>query len=166
MAYAQLADVLARAGRVAVAWDATTDPGYPAIERFLDDAAAEIDALIAGARFTVPVTADPPLGSLRKINAVGALAAAIAATFPSGGNDAATVLGTRAQADYDAAMARFEDGTHPALVFLDSATESALATDFWSENPNYGLYPGTAADPYGRYQNPWLAPTIRRGEAF
>lgn len=159
MGYAVLADVLARAGRVAVAWDATTDPGYPAIERFLDDAAAEIDALIAGARFPVPVTSDPPLGSLRKINAVGALAAAIAATFPSGGNDAAAVLGTRAQADYDAAMARLEDGTHPALVYLDSSTDSALATDFWTENPNYGRSPLPV-------ENPWLAPSIRRGEAF
>lgn len=164
MAYAEIADVRARAGRIAPAWDQSTTPGEADIERFLDDTASEIDAVIGSFGFTVPITDDPPVGALRRVNALGALSAALVATFPAGsGAEAVTALREQVSAEYDAEMTALAEGKHAVIVFLEAGTSAPGATDFWSENPDYRRNLG-----YGDILalNPYLAPSFEKGDPF
>lgn len=169
MAYAEVADVRARAGVLAPAFSQGL-VSDPEIERFLDDAAAEIDALLARHGIGLPLTDQVGIVALRHLNAVGALATALVAKFPgTSTKDDAGQARARAQKEWDAAMGpdgTMTLGTYPAVAYLLSGDTAALPTDFWSENPDYAK-PGSAyVNPDSDTVNPYFAPFFARTDKF
>lgn len=176
MAYAELGDVLARAGRLRTAWDETTDPSTSEIESFLEQTAGELDAAIGARGYTVPVTDPVAARALIGVNADRALLLAIRATWPGGrGGDSVRDLldDVRGRVSaYDAALA---SGNLAALLYLSasgSAAQDGGASDFWSrEGADYayweafaGAWPNRwAADPWGvpASQTPIFTPERR-----
>lgn len=174
MAYAELKDVKARAGRLRSAWDESTDPGDAEIERFLIDVSAEVDAFIGSAGYAVPVTDPVAAPALRSLVADKALMLAVEATWPGGsGPDAVRDLHARLServAGYDRQVAA---GSLPALLYLSSqtgATEEGGAADFWTnEGADYEYWVRlTSVWPRFWTTDPWglpasAQPEFRRG---
>lgn len=162
MAYAEVADVRARAGVLSPAFN----QGFVAeaeIERFLDDAAGEIDARVATAGFATPLTDVVATNALRALNADGALVVAIAAKWPDG-NDGAKTLLERASKRWEAGLEALASGEATVLEYLSSLVSSPGSTDFWTENPGYGRVGDPSVDPLTT--NPYLAPGIARTDRF
>lgn len=162
MAYAEISDVLARAGRLRGAWDESTDPSTSEIEAFLEQAGGELDAAIGSRGYAVPVADAIAQKALIGVNADKALLLAIQATWPGGGGDNVRELLTdvreRVRA-YDAAIA---SGNLAALLYLSATATTGSdpggGSDFWSrEGADYdywtrfvGYWPAlAAADPWG-----------------
>lgn len=161
-AYAELVDVLARAGRLRTAWDESTDPSTSEIDGFLEQTAGELDAAIGARGYNVPVEDAVARKALIGVNADKALLLAIRATWPGGrASDAVKDLlddVTRRVAAYDAALAA---GNLAALLYLSATATGAAeggASDFWSrEGADYdywerfvGYWPAAAyVDPWG-----------------
>jgi len=161
--YAAVAHVKARAGHLARAWGESTEPSDADIEGFLADVAGEIDAALAGLGFSLPLSATSAV-ALRGMNADGALLLALDATWPSGeGPSAATELQKAVRSRYEKSWDRLLDGKHPATTAVEIESDPALAaTDFWQENPDYGL-PGSGWFPPERDPNAALDPAVLRG---
>lgn len=133
MAYAQLADVKGRAGALADAWSQDSRPGDGDLERYLDAAAAELDAYIGSAGFGTPVTDLVAVAALRAVNADKALLVAIDATWP--GDPAVQQLRAAVAARVQAYDNEMASGSLPALLYLaaSSADENIEGgDDFWS----------------------------------
>lgn len=135
--YADVQDVLARAGVLAGAWDDSTTPGFAEIESFIRTTAREIDAGIGALGYPVPVTDPVAAPSLAGYNADKALLLAIDATWPgSSARDDVANLRTAIQARVDAADKLLTAGDLAAVLVLASeasSTQSGGAADFWSE---------------------------------
>lgn len=138
MAYADIAAVKVRAGRLSAAWTEASTPGDTDIEMHLEITVAEIDAVL-GARGVTPLpTTGLAAASLEGLNADMALVLMIDATWPGqGSTEGVEAIREQAIARRDAAWATLIDGTHPALIYTDSLTGAVSATDFWSEEPDY-----------------------------
>lgn len=165
MAYATVADVQARAGRLAAAWTDDSSPDTADIELLLRDVAAEIDARLVGRGATLPLD-ETASAALVGLNADGALVLAIEGTF--GGRDVgteveATLKGARAR--YQAGMKAIEDGKHAVVVYVDATSPSAGADDFWSSNPDYPLSESFGEDAF-RYEGVIPARWARRGQRY
>lgn len=176
-AYADLSDLLARAGRLRDAWDTTTKPTIAEVEGFLDDAASEIDAFVASRGFQTPVEDPVAAPSLRNATADMALLLALRATWPGGsGPDAVKDLLTDVSKRVDGYRAAMVDGSLPALLLLASqagATMQGGADNFWSEEgPEYEYWVRlTAYWPRFWETDPWgvpasMQPEFRRGQRF
>lgn len=134
---------------------------------------AEIDGFVrsvfSGLGLAAPADDSEAGLALRGLVADGALLLALDATYPAGeGPAAATELQERAAARYAASLALLLSGKHPAVLSVEATTgETAVpsATDFWSENPLYGLIPRELNDETW-WSNPHLDPTVGRGMAF
>jgi hypothetical protein len=166
MAYAELADLRARAGKVGVAWDLDTLPGDPDLDRLLDMAASEIDALLAARGYTVPLTDVTAQEALRSLNTAGALLKALGATMPAD-TTAADVRELRrdARTEWNDGLKALATGEAGVVAYLESLAGSPPgASDFWDENPEYGQ-PGTPFTDPG-VTNPYLAPTVCRTDTF
>lgn len=158
MAYADLPTLLARAGRLAPAWTTTSDPDTADLLRMLEDIAAEIDAQLAAAGVTLPVS-QATAAALAGVNADGVLVVAIPATFPQMGDTEMAIL-TEARARWERFLAAVTDGTYPAVrIIVTDAQPELVASSFWEKDVGY---------PYDTtlewWQRPDLAPAVFRGE--
>jgi len=160
VAYANLSAVTARAGALARAWTAESAPSFSDIEGFLDDVAAEIDALVAARGLTPPLAGSAAANALRGVNADGALVLALEATYPetSGPSSAAKTLDD-ARRRYEQAVEALTTGTHPAVAVLEASADAPSATSFWQQEPGYGQQTPTTDD-----LNPYTAPAFARGQ--
>lgn len=158
--YAEVADVLARAGRVSGAWSETTTPALSDLERFLDARQGEIDAALAGRGIAVPLTDETAAASLRSLHAAGALVLALPATFPNReGPAAAAELYAAVSQEWLRGLDAVMQGTHPAVSLAQAEGDGPQATSFFIENPDYGLY-----EVDEEFENPYLAPLWARSE--
>jgi len=174
VSYAQLSDVKARAGVIATAWSADTQPADADIERILQQVSGELDALLASKGYPLPILDQTALDALVSITADKALLLAIDATYPGGSSaisDLRANVLARVQA-YDRAVA---DDNLPALLYLGETSlgaEEGGAADFWTvdgQNDYYwSLYAGRlgvwpwAMDAFG--VAPTQSPAFRKGE--
>jgi hypothetical protein len=161
VAYAEISDVKGRGGRLSPAWSASSTPADFDLQRFIDDVAGEIDAVVQGAGFTAPATG-LAASALRGLNADGALLLALQATFPAGEGPAAAQEILRATEErYRASWERLIAGTHPAIIVLETDVGVGVlnASSFWTDEPDYGQ------EPYEERLeiNPWLQPEFERG---
>lgn len=173
MGYATFADVTARAGALGQAWHDGSDPSRADVERIIDQVAAEIDGLIAGSGFTLPLGDQTAIDSLVSINADKALLVALDATYvgdASHVNDFRSSVQKRVDA-YDNAIAAKDIA---AVFYLGSTAAGAQeggAADFWTvdgANDYYwSLYGGRlgswpwSLDPFGL--SPSQGPGFRKG---
>src|SRR5258707_16410 len=134
MSYATLDTLKSRAGVLARRWDDDTSPGTGDLQAFLDDTAAEIDAMVGGMGFTVPVTDPVAVAALSGWNADKALILALAATWPGGTGpqevkDALAAVQARVTA-YETAL---DKGGLAAIAYLRAQETNAAAgaANFW-----------------------------------
>jgi hypothetical protein len=162
-AYADASHVKARAGYLGGAWTEESEPAFQDLDGFVREVADEINAAISGLGYTLPTDGSAAALALRGMNADGALLIALDATYPAGdGPQAATQLQERIERRYEKAWERLLAGQHPATTVSEvSDSAAAGATDFWQENPDYGLVPADVEDVV--YPNPYLDPAIWRG---
>lgn len=165
--YAEVADVLARAGRVSPAWTETSTPALSDIERFLDARQGEIDAALAGRGVALPLTSETATTALRSLHAAGALVLAIPATFPNReGPAAAAELLQEVRQEWMTGLNSIVQGTHVTIGMLvgEGTVEAPLAESFWDQNPDYGEgVEGYREEDAG---NPYFAPIWERGEVL
>lgn len=153
MAYCELVDVQARAGDARRSWTTTSRPSLEEVDTLIDDAAAQIDALLSAHGHTVPVTATVPLEALREPNAEWALLKALEATPGAASQQQITALQERVAATIE----QLRDGTHPAVAALSSSSADE-ATSLTIEEPNY-LPTDNGLDA----RNPYMDPAVYRG---
>jgi hypothetical protein len=163
MAYATLDEVKARAGRLAPAWGATTDPSDTDIGGFLDAEAALLDAALEARGATVPATGTVA-AALEGVNADGALVLAIEGTWPGGkGNEETRAILEAAQRRYRDAWAAIRDGKHAAVqlaVESLSGKKGSEADNFWTAEPDYPTLTELLET------NAYTAPGFARGQRF
>lgn len=157
MSYADIASLRSRAGILADAWDATTVPKDPDdLQRYLDDAAAEIDAAVGGMGFSVPVTDPVAAAALAGWNADKALLVALSATWPGGeGPQAVSDTIKAVTARITAYEKALDAGGLAAIQYLRALEANAASgtANFWSTETDYSpwlddLYSGPVID-YG-----------------
>lgn len=164
MAYADVAALKGRAGRLAGAWTSTSEPSDADLERFLDAVAAELDAVFASMGFGVPIEDITAAGALEGLNAAAALLIAIDATWPGGAGGAeVAALRDDLRAQVKAAMDAIAAGTYQAVVVLTSGSAGQGANNFWSKEPNYGLLTTGFAD---RLLSVNMRPAVYRDSKF
>jgi len=165
VAYANLSELKARAGALGSAWTDTSTPGNEDLEGFLDSVAAELDALIAARGYAAPTSGSPAALALRNVNADGALALALEASYPesSGPGSAGKTL-DEVRKRYESAWTKIVEGTHPAFALLEAAGDAPSAASFWSEE---GETFGVTQTADARDTNPYTsAGPIGRGQRF
>lgn len=140
MSYATLDTLKSRAGVLARRWDAGSQPGDGDLELYLEDTSAEIDAMVGGMGFSVPVTDPVAAAALSGWNADKALILALAATWPGGSGpqevkDAIAAVQGRVTA-YQTAL---DKGGLAAIAYLRAQeADAASGTDnFWNSEPGY-----------------------------
>lgn len=135
--YAELADVLARGGRLSGAWTDTSTPSLSDLERFLDSRQAEIDAALGSQNVELPLTDDIARTALRSLHAAGALMLALAATFPNReGPAAAAELMAQVTAEWQRGIASIAQGEHATVTYLTATgANETLGGEFspWGE---------------------------------
>jgi hypothetical protein len=95
------------------------EPSNGDIAGFLDDTAAEIDALLEARGLTPPAAGTAAATALRGLNASAALVIALEATYPdSSGLASASALIGELRADVTTWSRELLDGTHPAIALL------------------------------------------------
>jgi hypothetical protein len=159
--YADVDDVLARAGVLAPAWDDSTTPGTAEIEAFLRQTAGEIDAGIAGLGYATPIDDPVAVEALKGYNADKALLLAIDATWPgSSARDDIADFRTALAARVNAADQALAEGKLVAVLVLRSGDQMDTgAANFWDEDgPAYSWWwdrlqrwgsRGSPNDPWG-----------------
>lgn len=167
MAYADVADIQARAGALASAWTAGSTPSTSDLATFLDDVAAEIDAYLGGLGLAAPATG-AAAAALKGVNVAGALLIALEASYPEGeGPASASKQIDDLRTAYTAAVEAIVDGTHPAVRLLEAGNVQDRASSFWENEPYYGIFPyDPNLDPLAPDANPHTAPTVARGQSL
>jgi hypothetical protein len=123
-AYAEFADVVARAGKFAAAL-ASDDrsPNEGDVEFFLTDIAAQIDALLLARGYSPAEISAEARAALKGTNADGALVMAIEALDPLGAAEVkfqGSTLLSGARKRYEAAVVALAEGKHPAIRMLEA----------------------------------------------
>lgn len=150
-AYAELADVHARAGRFAGALTAGGHPNEADVEQLLVDLSALVDVAVRSRGYD-PDTLDTGVkGALRDVVAYGALARAYA-TIPDSSEELEKLV-TYASRVWGAAMGdpssntaagqkgSIASGTHPAIAALEAGEAGGggqSAGSFWEDEPQFG----------------------------
>jgi hypothetical protein len=138
----------------------------------IDDAAALIDASLTQWGVSPPLE-EGSVGALalRAMNAKMAALDALKATFPSaqGPNEARELIdGLRTELfggnGQGGEWAAFVAGTAPAVVAIVQSGAVVEASSFWTDEPDYGMWPLQPADVI--YQNPQLLPYWSRLSKF
>jgi hypothetical protein len=161
--YADESSVLGRAGFIADAWSATSQPSLADIAGFLIDVSGEIDGAIAGAGYDTPATGAAAT-SLRGLCADCALVLALEATLPGGsGHEAARELLEAVRERCRAGMDALHAKTHPAITIIDASGAGTEASDFWIDNPDYGRLP-REVEALLRRRDPNLDPEFVKGQ--
>lgn len=170
MSYAEPADLKARSGRLATAWTETSAPGLSDLDRFLDDAAAQIDAVLSQWSVSSPVTG-VAADALRPLNAKIAAIDALQATFPSaqGPNEARELIDSLRAQVYGSNGTGGEwgalvGGKHPAVTVLIQTGAIPEASSFWTNEPDYGRYPVSPEEAIDA--NPMMLPRWSRLSRF
>ena len=177
MAYAELADLKARAGRLAGAWDESTSPSDTDLRGFLDATAGEIDAAVAARGFPTPVSDVTAAKGLLNVNADMALLLALRATWPGGSGPTQV---RELISDVEARVADYRkglvDGTLMTLLLLAAQSGAEMeggSADFWTtEGADYEYWSRlTSYWPRFWTTDPWgipasMQPEFRRGERF
>ncbi len=161
MAYAQVADLKARAGRLAPSWTRDSVPGDADLEKFLAYESALVDAALLSRGYALPAAGTAAAHALQGVVADGALLLALAGTFPSNeGPAAAQELVRTVTARYDHTWGLINGGTHSVVMLLESTDpDQPGASNFWDTEPGYGQI-----DPAERASiNPYLQPEAERG---
>ncbi len=122
--YAEVEDVLARAGDVSRAWSEETRPSLDDIDRMIDAASFFVDAAFGSRGVAMPPTAEVVLEALRAPVAVMALQAALRAT-PGAGTER---FRDEVNEEVDRFWAAIADGTWPGLLIL-SGGDTGIARD-------------------------------------
>jgi hypothetical protein len=168
VAYADVGAVKARAGVLASAWSADSSPSDSDLADFLDQTAGEIDAILGARGLGTPATGDAAT-ALTGLNADAALVLALSASYPeSSGPASALQIIADARARVIAASKALVDGTHPAMLLLESGAVSSRATSFWEQEPLYGEFftDPNLTSPFSPDANPHTAPRLSRGQSF
>lgn len=143
MAYAELTDVKARAGRARSMFGVNDAPGDAEIVQFIVDVGEELDSHLAAAGVVLPVDDDTALGALKGIVADGATWLALAGCINSkAAEDAVRRPMEEAKARYLAALKDIDSGAHSVLSLLvqvEGGGTAGDASDFWTENPQFDL---------------------------
>lgn len=141
MAYAELAAVTRRAGVLSGAWGDNTDVSTQDVQEMLEEVAGDIDAVLSGLGFAVPVTNEVAARSLANLNADGALLIALEATFPeTESNRAASAMLADVRSRYEDGMKALAAKTYPAVVALTEATTGSAspeASSLWDDPPQW-----------------------------
>lgn len=175
-AYADFADVEARAGRYSGVFTVTGQhPNQADVEQLLTDLSALVDVAIRARGYDVATLDTGVKAALRELVAYGALARALA-TIPDPSEEleklvvyASRVWGA-AMGDPSSGSAAGQKGsivagTHPAIVALEAGEAGAggqTAGDFWSDEPTFGTAAQVAAEL--RTTPPELAPTFAKSQ--
>lgn len=139
MAYADVPAVRGRAGGVSRQWSGNARPSDTDLQRFLDQATAEIDAKIASLGYIVPVTDPTAAGALESLTVAGALVKALPATFASEQATAnVSSLLERVTAEWENGLTAIMEGKHGVIVYLGSLSTSPLPTSLFVDEPFYG----------------------------
>lgn len=169
MAYAEVGDVLARAGRLSTAWDDETTPSLTDLERFLGQAADTLDAALASLGIGIPLTDALAIRALLPLNADMALLTAIDATWPGGrGGDDVKEARDGAKDRVDRALAAFVDEKrrYPVVAYLLGLLEGGDvvhdALNFWDEESDYGVL-GSSSVAEAATVSPYVLPGFQRG---
>jgi hypothetical protein len=160
--YAEVEDLLLRAGDVGRAWTSSTRPSVADLDRFIDVVSFMLDAAFGARGVTVPVENPVVVEALRGPVAAMALLQAVRATpnIPRTFRDDLT-------AEVDAFWASITDGTWPGLAILTTADggSAGLDAESWIDHSS-GRPPRTQergrwlADP----ETPWPSTyTISKG---
>lgn len=167
MPYAEVAHVKARAGFIGGAWGESTDVTTADLGHFLISVSDEIDAAIAGLGQSTPAADSVAAKALLGLNADGALLLALDATFPAAeGPQAVTALQEAVRKRYEESWKRLLEGKHPAVTAPEATDTSVLtATDFWTENPEYGQK-GVQSEAEPFEPNEFIDPYVTRGEVW
>lgn len=113
MAYATIANV--RSLNPKRTYDATSTPTQTQVEEYLTRISEELDAILAGRGFTVPITTPASLlAFLTHVNALGAAALAEQAQFPESTKPGTTAHGATLWAQYTDAKKFLKENDLPA----------------------------------------------------
>lgn len=140
MSYATIETLKGRAGSLARRWDEGSQPGDADLEIYLSDTAAEIDAMVGGMGFSVPVTDTVAIAALAGWNADKALLLALPATWPGGsGPEAVKDAISAVQARVTAYETALDKGGLAAIQYLraQEADAAAGASNFWDSERDY-----------------------------
>lgn len=172
-AYAQSADVIARAGRVGGGFSvAGKRPTVADIDGFLTDTAVLIDEAVRGRGFDPAALDANAKAAFKDLNAYGALLRALAGMDPSDRPDSATELMKEARAVWDGAMGSADgskegsiaSGKFPAIRALlagqAGAGKQVLASAFQIDEPGYP----TEGDWAEAKVHPFEWPILARGQ--
>lgn len=149
MAYCEVEDVKARAGRLKDAWDDTTPVNDADIERFIRDAGATVDVALAAHGFDAPALDARVTGALVPVVADIALLTLLTATWPGGNGPASVsdaiqqvrlrVEGNDGKGGYLGALASGDIGF---LMYLREIEQGGTegSADFWSSETDYSSW--------------------------
>ena len=147
-AYAALADVQGLIAKFTIsASSKSTDTQAGVI---ITDVSAEIDSVIAGAGYAVPVTAPAWfLNALKLLNAYGAAAAVLRSMFPdrTGGEDGSSALESFYAAQYNRGLRRLATGEAipPGLA---AGSAQVTPSTYFTRNPDEEEDLGDIAEPF------------------
>lgn len=145
MAYAVQADV---EGLIAQ-WtlSATSKPTSTQVGVIITDVSNEIDSLLAGLGYTVPVTAPSYfLDWLGILNAYGAAAAVLKSMFPDAAGPGETPAYAFWESRYKAGLGRLKDGS-AIPAGLARSSKSLVPSTYFTRNPDEDEDLGDIAEP-------------------
>ena len=148
MAYAVIDDVQGLIAKFPLS--ATTTPTTTQVTTLITQVSAEIDSVIAGAGYAVPVTAPAWfLVALKLLNGYGAAAAVLRSMFPekAGGGEAAVAMESYYASQYQRGLKRLGTGESipPGLA---TGTAQVKPSTYFTRNPDAEEDLGDIAEPF------------------
>lgn len=148
MAYAAISDIQGLMAKFTIG--ASTKPTTTQVTTIITQVSAEIDSVIAGAGYAVPVMAPAWfLDALKILNGYGAASAVLRSMFPekSGAGEAAVAMESYYATQYQRGLKRLETG---AAIPPDLATGTAQVTPstYFTRNPDAEEDLGDIAEPF------------------
>lgn len=143
MSYGTIDTLKSRAGVLARRWDDNSSPSNSDLQAYLDDTAGEIDAMVGGMGFSVPVTDQVAAKSLAGWNADKALVLALAASWPGGsGPEEVRDLLAAVRGRVSAYETALDKGGLAAITYLRAQETDAAAgsANFWDAERDYSAW--------------------------
>ena len=148
MSYADRADIQGMMAKFKLS--ASTTPTIAQADDIIDDISAEIDSVIAGAGYAVPVTSPVWfLRALRMLNRYGATSAVLRSMFPqkSGAGEAAVAIESYYATQYQRGLKRLATG-EAIPPELATGTAQVKPSTYFTRNPNAEEDLGEIAEPF------------------
>jgi hypothetical protein len=148
MAYAALSDVQGLIAKFPIG--TTTKPDVTQAETIITQVSAEIDAVIAGQGYAVPVTLPVWfLDALKLLNAYGAAASVLRSMFPDrvGGDENAAAMEAYYAGQYNRGLRRLAtgEGIPPGMV---AGSAQVTPSTYFTRNPDEEEDLGDIAEPF------------------